>query len=77
MGDRQVNTCMSVKKVRREIAASVGWDKTERVRVERNFKRRNGKYIWWLELNGSETPQLLENGENAKLVRGYVRRLVA
>ena len=34
-----------VSQVRREIAASVGWDKTESIRVERNFKRRNGKYI--------------------------------
>ena len=45
---------LNVNQVQKEIGACIGTDKARGVKVERLFKRRNGKYIWWFELNSSE-----------------------
>ena len=48
---------INVSQVQKEIGACIGTDKAKGVKVDRIFidKRRNGKYIWWFELNSSET----------------------
>ena len=40
--------------IQKEIGVCIGTDKARGIKVERLFKRRNGKYIWWFELNSSE-----------------------
>ena len=45
---------INVNQVQKEIGVCIGTDKARGVKVERLFKRRNGKYIWWFELNSSE-----------------------